>query len=295
MTVGVATWANNGTLFFAADRMLTRGTVQTEPQSAKIYNFDAPLPVTVLWAGSPTLFAEVLNPCLSIAKKHPSKYTTIEAYVDLYCSTYTGAIGKRAERAILGRLGMTRTDLVSNKVSNDRAKYLIQAVTEYQLGIDETVEVILAGHDDAGPHIWRIYDGAPACHDVEGFAAIGIGADHADSQLRFAGFTKSASPSEALILAYLAKRRAELSPGVGKATDLCMRGVDRKWFGIPNNWIDTFGSEYDRFVAAEKEALRAAINSTVEAMAEMLAPVTPPLPVDPGAAPQSPPASTDGQ
>jgi hypothetical protein len=114
-------------------------------------------------------------------------------------------------------------------VTNPHAAQLVGIVTGFALPEDHDVEVIIAGHDDSGAHIWSIRNDTPYCHDVEGFAAIGIGADHADSELRFAGFTPYQDAPHALMMAYFAKRRAEFAPGVGRMTDLTTRTPDRKW------------------------------------------------------------------
>jgi hypothetical protein len=74
-----------------------------------------PLPVTVMWAGASTIFAEVVQACLDASKADPSKYTKIAEYVDLYCNSFADMLGRRAERAVLKRLGLTRQALVSSK------------------------------------------------------------------------------------------------------------------------------------------------------------------------------------
>src|SRR4051812_48190584 len=163
MTVCVATMSVEGAIACAADRMLTRGTTQTEPNLRKIYNFQTPIAVTVMWAGSAVMFGEVLQACIAAALASPDKYTTIKNYVDLYCDSFKGALGERARRAVLGPLGLSVFDLVSAKVTNDRAKFLMQEVRDYSQAVDDedSVSVIIAGHDSLGAHIWRIVDAQP--------------------------------------------------------------------------------------------------------------------------------------
>ena len=268
MTVCVATMGNNGTLFFAADRMLTREATQTEPDAKKIYNFDGPPPVTVMWAGSSTNFGEAVGDCLVEARKNPARYEFVKDYVELYCNCFSRLIGSRAERAVLAPLGLTRQTLASNRVTNDRANALIQLIMSFDLSEEDSVEVIIAGHDSEGAHIWSVRNQHPSCHDVEGFATIGIGAEHANSQLRFAGFTRNASAGYAAILAYLAKRRAEIAPGVGRRTDLGMRGVDRLYLPFPDELIIDFDRERDAFAEAERAALATALKTTNALMFE---------------------------
>jgi hypothetical protein len=272
MTVGVATMGNNGMLFFAADRMLTRGATQTEPASAKIYNFGNDVPVTVVWAGSAAVFGEVIQSFAALL--NTANPPTVQKVVDLYCDCFSRMMGTRAERAVLTRLGLTRETLVSSKVSNDRADRLVREVTDFCLNVDESVHVIIGGHDlDGTAHIWTVQDDVPWCNDVEGFATIGMGADHADAQLRFAGYTRFATRQEALIMAYLAKRRAEIAPGVGKFTDLIMRDPgDRSWMPIPDTWKERFDEEHQHFAQAERDALSQAVTAGVGAILEMAGP-----------------------
>lgn len=283
MTVCVATMANNGGLFCAADRMLTRGSTQTEPNQAKIYNFHEIPNITIMWAGSPAIFAEAIQALLTEAKRAPDKYQTVQSVVRLYCDCFSELVANRAERAILTPLGLDRGALVSNKVSNDRARYLVEMVSSYGLLDDESVETIFAGHDAMGAHIYKTHNSANWCHDIEGFAAIGIGAEHADSQARFAGFTRFAMPPEALMVAYLAKRRAELAPGVGRVTDMCMRWAKVEGTGVipyaalPTPWITALDQQtYTLFTKAERDALDGAIRDGASVIQQLTTPVTPP-------------------
>jgi len=83
------------------------------------------------------------------------------------------------------------------------------------------METIIAGMDETGPHIYSIdSDGVSSCNDSAGFAAIGIGARHAESQFMFQHFAPHWHIGPALILLYTAKRRAEVAPGVGSETDM---------------------------------------------------------------------------
>jgi hypothetical protein len=83
-----------------------------------------------------------------------------------------------------------------------------------------SVATIVAGSDPHGEHIYVVTDGDVECLDAVGFAAIGIGRWHANSQFMFAGHDRSKPIPETLLLTYPAKRRAEVSPGVGAGTDM---------------------------------------------------------------------------
>ncbi|HEY4129860.1 MAG TPA: hypothetical protein VGM50_04555 [Gemmatimonadaceae bacterium] len=270
MTVGIATLAQNGTLVFAADRMLTRGATQTEPGRSKIYWWPDPIPHTVLWAGSAATYGEVIQMYRRTVGPHSrGKYPTIHSLVEAYSKCFSEMVGARAERDLLGRLGMTRQSLTSSGVPHDRAMALISQVFEYALPSDDDVHLILAGHDAHGVHIWTIHNEAPSCHDVECFASVGEGWEHADAQLRFAGFTSNRSAPEALTLAHFAKRRAESAPTVGRATDIRIGGADGIFSAIPEEWVASLDKTYDDFVIAERKSLERAIGEATSFMEEI--------------------------
>jgi hypothetical protein len=57
-----------------------------------------------------------------------------------------------------------------------------------------------------------------------GFAAIGIGKAHAESQFTFSGYWPIKPFHETLLLTHASKKRAEAAPGAGKATDVLVIG-----------------------------------------------------------------------
>ena len=139
MTIGVATMASNGVIVCAADRMLTRGAAQTEPESPKIYHFNPGHPVTVMWAGSASVFAEVAQSYLARAKGAHPPHATVSDAVKSFCSCFAEYVGLRAEREILTKIGLTRADLVGSKVSYRRAGQLLGLVFGYELDVPDQV------------------------------------------------------------------------------------------------------------------------------------------------------------
>lgn len=282
MTIGVATMANNGLLVFAADRMLTRGVEQTEPESAKIYHLEKGFPLTVLWAGSADVFAEVGQAYLDRAGQKPP--ASMQEAVRLYCGCFASYVSERAEREVLARVGLTRMDLVSSKVSDCRADRLMDLMFSYELGELEHVETIFGGHDASGPHLYRTYDAKAFCCDIEGFAAIGSGAERAVSHLGFCGQTASSEAFSATINAFFAKRRAEQASGVGRRFDMATRSGGGKPVSLTGQepvaqaFVLAMDHAYAAFIQAEQQALALATETATTAMKAVL---TMPLPLPP--------------
>jgi hypothetical protein len=82
------------------------------------------------------------------------------------------------------------------------------------------------GVDTTGGHIYVCDNGTITCQDAVGFASIGIGYWHANSQFMFGGHTKYKAMPETLLMTYFAKKRAEVAPGVGAQTDMLMIGPE---------------------------------------------------------------------
>jgi hypothetical protein len=63
-------------------------------------------------------------------------------------------------------------------------------------------------------------DGRVSCNDGIGFAAIGIGARHAESQIMLNKHSWNSPSVDSALLGYIAKKRSEVAPGVGEGTDV---------------------------------------------------------------------------
>ena len=84
------------------------------------------------------------------------------------------------------------------------------------------VSTIICGTEsDKTGHIYSVDEfGRHSYKNSIGFAAIGDGAWHAQSQFMFAQYDPLWTFTRALLLTYIAKRRAEVTPGVGTQSDL---------------------------------------------------------------------------
>lgn len=126
-----------------------------------------------------------------------------------------------------------------------------------------SVSVIISGVDETGAHIYIVNDGDPICRDGVGFAAIGGGARHAESQLMLGRHAWNSPASETLLLAYTAKKRAEVAPGVGTFTDLFVCGphLGSLVFVHPD-FEAKMNAIYRQMVAKEERARRGAQEAT---------------------------------
>ena len=103
-------------------------------------------------------------------------------------------------------------------------------------------------------HIYLANDGEITCQDRVGFAAIGIGTSHAESEFMFAGHNVNNFFPETVRTAYFAKRRAEVAPGVGKATDMFMITNLGKYAEIGEHVLDALKDMHAEYEAKIAEA-----------------------------------------
>ena len=132
------------------------------------------------------------------------------------------------------------------------------AVVNYSL---PSTSCIIAGIDRTGAHIWVVTDGIPSCHDAFGYAVIGSGQRHADSQMVSGKHSPAKSPPETLVLVHMAKKRAEVTPSVGVATDILTMGPN---LGEGGQLEDHLLAKLDDNFAALQMAESSAFSSAVK-------------------------------
>jgi hypothetical protein len=225
VTVCIAAICQDITIICASDRMLTSSDIEFEPQKSKLVRLTSSSICMI--AGDSGVQDEILQRVNSdIAIKiqgHPEEWLTISEIVDMYIQHYLEIKRETTERAILSPLNLTLDSFIARQKQMDYQiiRDLMEDLVNFEM--PET-EAIITGLDDIGPHIYAIRNGELDCRDRIGFASIGVGRRHADSEFMFAGHYGSRLFSETLMLIYFAKKRAEVAPGVGTGTDLYFIG-----------------------------------------------------------------------
>lgn len=226
MTVCIAAIAGKSVIG-ASDRLVTAGDVQFEPKRPKIKALTNS--VVVMTAGDAWLQAEVLDGVTKsiqgIVQADPHEWVTVRQVADIYCDCWSEIKRHRAEHAILKPLGLTTKEFLDeqSQMDDETVKSITNALLDF--GMPSTATLV-AGVDASGAHIFVIYDGVPMQADSVGFAAIGIGGRHAESQMMIAQYAPSMDASAAMMLVHLAKSRAEVAPGVGPDTDMFVIGPE---------------------------------------------------------------------
>lgn len=261
MTVCVAAMFSGNSIMGASDRMLTAGDIQFEPQQPKIIKLTTSIFIMV--AGDSSMQAEIIqnvrNDVQDRINKEPENWWRVQDVANLYSKYYNKSRFERAEKNILSPLGLDNNAFIERQKEMD-SSLVRQLATELINYEAPRISSIFAGIDNNGPHIYVADNENVSCQDLVGFASIGVGSWHANSQLMFAGHTKYKLLPETLLLVYSAKKRAEVAPGVGEATDMFLVGpnLGDSIYPLGNHVYDTLKkihlSEQRREKTANKKA-----------------------------------------
>lgn len=225
MTVCIAA-ISQGAIIGVSDRMLTSGDIQFEP-TATPKALSVSNSIALMQAGDAAFNAEIIQVVSRIVvdriNKNPKKWIRVSEVSDLYIKCRGEAKRNRAEASLLNPLGLTYDNYRDevHKFGEDNAQQLMRDLINFEV---PHTAVIVTGIDEGGAHIYVITDGEVSCNDTVGFAAIGSGARHAESQFMLARHSASLPLVDTAVLAYIAKKRSEVAPGVGQATDMFSGG-----------------------------------------------------------------------
>ena len=257
MTVCVVAMCGGNILFGASDRMLTSGDVEFEPEISKIY--EVTNSITAMIAGDESLQSEILQDVFCYASKKieaaPKVWVSVVEVANEYHLAYERVKSRRAEHRILRPLNLTVDEFI--KRQKEMTDSTVTELTREILNFDMPgIQAIVTGVDSTGAHIYVVDNREVTCRDAIGFAAIGAGYWHADSQFMFAGHNRNKPIAETFLLTYAAKKRAEVAPGVGVGTDMFTMGPLPGSYGrIPEDRLQEVDRIYKRVRIRSAEAI----------------------------------------
>ena len=226
MTVCIAAIYNTSSILGISDRMITAGDIEFEPPQTKIFALTSS--ITLMIAGDYNLQTQIyLKANEEVQKKiafNPKKWVSVKEVAEIFRDTYLELKREAAERAVLQPFGLTYRTFVEQ--IKHFTPTLIDSIT-YDLknfSFLESIETIITGIDDNGAHIYTIRDGEITCDDLIGFSAIGSGSNHAQSHFMLSRYTRFVSEPTAILTIHQAKKKAEVTPGVGEDTDMFIIG-----------------------------------------------------------------------
>jgi hypothetical protein len=277
VTVCVAAISEEAMLFGASDRMITSGDIQFQPPQTKLFNLTSS--IVMMSAGDVALQSEVIYGVRQIVnariEQEPLNWWNVSDIGELYRKSYNQVCARLREQQLLAPLGLTSETFLSRQ--REMAPTLVEKIaTELINSENPTVQTIITGIDNTGPHIYVANGGSITCQDGVGFAAIGAGYWHADSQLMFAEHTRRRDMAETLLSVYAAKKRAEVAPGVGENTDMFTIGPALgSYVTMRSDVIEKLDELYRQMQAKFDTATKEANEQVKKYVEEIIAAATP--------------------
>lgn len=231
MTVCIAAICQENVVFLAADRMISAELIKYSSLQSKIFKASDVVgdSVAIMVAGNLTLQAEILQRTRqTIAKRERSSRLSVRETLNAYCDAYQQVFFKRMESAVLVPQFLTMKTYEDRQKQHSLDQVLIKEIVgkceqfekEYKENEDYLTEALITGTDDEGSHIYTVRFDVESCRTNDGYAAIGIGGWHAESQFMFANYVPAWNYTDAAFLVYKAKKRAEVAEGISPETDL---------------------------------------------------------------------------
>lgn len=230
MTVCISAIYNNNSILGISDRMVTGGygDITFEPPIPKILQLTSS--IAVMTAGDQDIqiqvYQEVFKAIEEKIKENPEKWINVSEAAEIYSKCYFSLRNRLLENYLLSQFNLTLNSFIERQQSmnKDFVDMIVSKIERFQTYYMNDVETIVSGIDTFGPHIYVVKNGKISCFDKLGFASIGIGSSHAVSHFMFSAYSRFASESKALLTIHQAKKKSEVSPGVGKETDMCVIG-----------------------------------------------------------------------
>jgi 20S proteasome alpha/beta subunit len=224
MTVCIGALCEKGkAAVVAADEMVTFGppmTLQTEPPGLKKIAEIAGS-VALLYSGNVSDGEEIIS---SVRPNIPAgDRPSVAAIAERVRNAYAQLKRKRVEETILRPwLGVDFAQF-QEMVVKASASQILGQITGMLSQHNLQTDVLVAGADDTGHHLFIITHPGVLLHmNTLGYATIGSGAAHAGISLALNKHTASDSLGKTIYRVYEAKTAAEVSPGVGKLTDMAL-------------------------------------------------------------------------
>jgi hypothetical protein len=262
LTVGLAARGNDGSIFCAADRMMTVGDIEMESPTSKIAVITSSiviLPSDDDAAFHTEIILDVYSTATARITSEPTRWWRVQEIVDLYIQHREDHKSRRSERDILKPLGLDRLSFLAHQHTMD-AKLVRQITVDLINYRIPALSVIIAGNDPSGSHIYVVDTNEnnnveTGCYTSIGYAAIGAGGRHARAHFLTAGQSWLSPMAETLWNTYLAKKRSEVAPGVGEETDVYMIGPQLGTTVVLNKTVsDKLEEVYKRTKEQEEKA-----------------------------------------
>ena len=229
----------------ASDRMVTMGGItEFEHEVPKVTQIGDR--IVALAAGDALRGAQLINELRRDVHHGAQQLQNVAATA---AALYAALRRQQIESEILSPRGITMQQFYQG-LQQAMLPQLVINIDNLIGTFNYNLEVLIAGADDSGAHLYAITNPGGSYNDFQpiGYAAIGSGALHAVQSLIGMRQTPLRSLHETVFNVYASKRRAEAAPGVGRETDVVIiqaNAITRVEQPVLQQ-LDTLYQEYQR-------------------------------------------------
>ena len=158
----------------------------------------------------------------------PKDVIDVEQIVSSTAKRYSELRKRQIESDVFQKRNMNINDFYRSGIQHQMVSALAGAIDKYVDEYDFGLELMMAGIDDSGAHLYSIENPGDVYseHLPIGYHAIGSGTLHALQSMIGFGHTAARGLHETIFAVYASKRRAEFAPGVGRDTDMMVISKD---------------------------------------------------------------------
>ena len=229
----------------ASDRMVTMGGItEFEHEVPKVTQIGDR--IVALAAGDALRGAQLINELRRDVHHGAQQLQNVAATA---AALYAALRRQQIESEILSPRGITMQQFYQG-LQQAMLPQLVINIDNLIGTFNYNLEVLIAGADDSGAHLYAITNPGGSYDDFQpiGYAAIGSGALHAVQSLIGMRQTPLRCLHETVFNVYASKRRAEAAPGVGRETDVVIiqaNAITRVEQPVLQQ-LDTLYQEYQR-------------------------------------------------
>ena len=237
--------ADASAVVVASDRMVTMGGItEFEHEVPKVTQIGDR--IVALAAGDALRGAQLINELRRDVHHGAQQLQNVAATA---AALYAALRRQQIESEILSPRGITMQQFYQG-LQQAMLPQLVINIDNLIGTFNYNLEVLIAGTDDSGAHLYAITNPGGAYNDFQpiGYAAIGSGALHAVQSLIGMRQTPLRCLHETVFNVYVSKRRAEAAPGVGRETDVVIiqaNAITRVEQPVLQQ-LDTLYQEYQR-------------------------------------------------
>jgi len=264
MTVGIGAICEADTddpkVIVAADRLVTSGIAarrEYEHTSSKMTALCGsedgdPCVVVGVGAGSVSLADEVFYKTQGGITNHDVETTRMVAKIA--AQSLQQMVKETIERQVLSQydLDLDSFNERQGKMNPQIVNAIYQDINDKREELLSNVNILLAGVDGHGAHLFNIIQNDMSRHDSIGYLTVGSGAEPARSAFIRNRFDDECSVSEALLEVTEAKEQSEEAQGVGSQMDISVLSGDGK--EDLDDDIEELRDIYEEVEEAEKQA-----------------------------------------